>query len=167
MRTTGCCANTEPAVAEADGCVWMLNRAAGAELTLNMLLSALVIPLALAVSCLFVPAESICRSVNVATPFPALVPRSRVVVPFNGPVPELKVSVTATLPGRATVELFPNWSCVLMAGGAPNGAPAVAKPGWTENTNRFANPGLIEMPVEVTPASEPLPKLIVMLVATL
>ena len=85
-------------------------------LTLNKLLSALVKPLELAVSCFALPARSICRLVNVTRPLPAFVPMSRLVSPNNAPVPELSVMVTSRLAGKPTAESLPNWSWLLSAG---------------------------------------------------
>ena len=50
-------------------------------LTPKLALTAFVMPLAVAVSCLPVPRASIWRSVKVAVPLPALVPISRMVLP--------------------------------------------------------------------------------------
>src|SRR2546425_9609355 len=68
IRIAGCWAKARPAVAVADGWVWMVSRLAGPGLTLKTLLSALVDPLALAVNCLLVPAESISKAVKLTTP---------------------------------------------------------------------------------------------------
>jgi len=54
-------------------------------------LTALVKPVAVAVNCLLVPAESISRLVKLATALPAAVPMSRLVVPSRGPVPVVRV----------------------------------------------------------------------------
>jgi len=62
--------------------------------TVNTLLVALLIPVALAVNCLSVPAESMRRSLKLMTPLPALVPMSCVVVPSSGPVPALSATIT-------------------------------------------------------------------------
>ena len=58
-----------------------MSRLAAAAPTLKTVLTPLLQPLAVAVNCLLVPAESISRSSQLATPFPAAVPRSRLVVP--------------------------------------------------------------------------------------
>src|SRR5436309_15998410 len=88
----------------------MARWSAAAGLTVKVLLTALVKPLALAVNCLLVPAESISRLVKVATALPAVVPMSKLVVPTRGPVPVVKVRVTILLAGRPGVETLPNWS---------------------------------------------------------
>ena len=85
--------------------------AAAPGLTLKKLLVPLAKPLALAVSC-FAPSTSILKSVNAATPgVPAPLPMSTVVVPWSGPVPELKVTLSGRLAGRPLLELFPKLSC--------------------------------------------------------
>src|SRR6266571_3257842 len=139
-RMTGCWARITPAVAVADGWVWMVNRLAAAGATLKKLLSALVNPLAVALNCLFVPAESISKSVQLTTPLPAPVPMSRFVLPKSGPVPLLTVKVTVRLAGKPFVESLPNWSRLRTTGWVPNAAPAVAEPGWVVNTSRLAAP---------------------------
>ena len=94
----------------------MTSLLAAAGEMLNELLMPLVKPLALAVSCLVVCATSISRSVKVATPLPAAVPRSTLVVPSNAPVPELRVMLTTLLAGKPLVESLPNWSRVRTTG---------------------------------------------------
>src|SRR5439155_17775526 len=103
-------------------------------------LTALVKPLALAVNCLLVPAESISRLVNVATALPAAVPISRLAVPRRGPVPVVRVRVTILLAGRPVVELLPNWSRARTTGCVPRSAPAVAEPGCVVKASRLAVP---------------------------
>src|SRR6266567_2307194 len=129
-RMVGCCAKITPAVAVADGWVWMVNRLAAPGLTLNKLLSALVKPLAAALNCLLVPAESISKSVQLTTPLPAPVPMSRLVVPKRGPVPLVTVKVTIWLGGSPLVESLPNWSRLRTTGWTPKTLQAVAEPGW-------------------------------------
>ena len=109
-RMTGCWAKITPAVAVADGWLWMVNRLAAAGLTLKKLLRPLVKPLAVALNCLLVPAESISKSLQLTTPLPAPVPMSRLVVPKRRPVPLARVKVTVWLAGRPLVESLPNWS---------------------------------------------------------
>ena len=75
-----------------------------AELTANEVLTALLKPLALAVSCLLVPAVEICRSVKATVPLPAAVPMSSVVVPDKVPLPEERVTVTSLLAGSPADE---------------------------------------------------------------
>jgi hypothetical protein len=115
IRTTGCCTNTTPAVALLDGCVAIVNRLAGALPTTKLLLTPLLKPLLLAVSCLL-PVTSILKFVNEATPLAALVPISIEVVPCNGPVPLLNVIVTVRFDDKPTIELFPYWSWDLTTG---------------------------------------------------
>jgi len=91
----------------------------------NTLLIALLKPLALAVNCLFVPAESISKLLNVIKPLPAFVPISCVVVPSSGPVPPVSVTVTLLLAARPMVELFPNWSRVRTTGWVASTKPLV------------------------------------------
>src|SRR6266487_4403873 len=112
-----------------------------AELTANEVLTALLKLLALAVSCLFVPAVEICRSVKATVPLPAAVPISSVVVPDNVPLPEERVTVTSLLEGKPAEEKLPNRSCVLSTGWMPKGTPALAEPGWVANTSRSAGAG--------------------------
>src|SRR4051794_2309879 len=64
------------------------------------------------------------------------------VVPDNGPVPELSVIVTILLAGSPVVESFPNLSRVRTAGWIPNGAPAVAAPGCVTKVSRLAVPAI-------------------------
>src|ERR1044071_399605 len=99
-------------------------------LTPKLALTPLLIPLALAVSCLFAPTASISRSVNATTPLPALAPISRVVLPESGPLPALSVTATFKFAGRPTVELFPYWSWLATTGCMPKGNPVLAEPGW-------------------------------------
>src|SRR6266567_1343074 len=139
-RMTGCWARITPAVAVADGWICMVNRLAAAGATLKKLLSALVNPLAVALNCLLVPAESISKSVQLTTPLPAPVPMSRFVVPKSGPVPLVSVNVTVRLAGKPFVESLPNWSRLRTSGWVPNAAPAVAEPGWVVNASRLAAP---------------------------
>src|SRR6266567_3743597 len=139
-RMTGCWAKITPAVAVADGWICMVNRLAAAGATLKKLPSALVNPLAVALNCLLVPAESISKSLQLTTPLPAPVPMSRLVVPKSGPVPLLRVNVTVRLAGKPLVESLPNWSRLRTTGWVPNAAPAVAEPGWVVNTSRLAAP---------------------------
>ena len=77
---------------------------------MNVLLTAELRPLALAVNCLPVPAASISRLLNAAVPLPAAVPISAVVVPCKGPLPPLKAIATLRLAGRPEAERFPNAS---------------------------------------------------------
>ncbi len=156
IRMTGCCEKATPAVAVEEGCVCKVNRAAAPALTVNTTLVALRKPLALAVSCLFVPAISISRSVNKTAPLPAPVPMLSVVVPCNGPVPESRLAVTLRLPGKPTVELFPNWSWELITGDVPKAEPAVALPGAVVKARRSAVAGLIVIELDVTGVRAPL-----------
>src|SRR6266567_4724916 len=118
----------------------MVNLVAAPALTVNTLLRALVNPLALAVSCLLVPAESISKLVNVATPLPAANPRSRLVEPSSGPVPAESAKVTILLAGRPLVELLPNWSRLLTIGWTPKTLPAVAEAGCVVKASQLAMP---------------------------
>src|SRR5688572_7860372 len=131
----------------------MVNRFAAAALTVNTLLRPLVNPLALAVNCLLLPVESISRLVKVATPLPAAVPRSRLVVPSNGPVPALSVKVTILLAVNPDVETFPNWSLERTTGWVASNAPAVPDPGCVVKVNRLATPATsVNAPKLVLPA---------------
>ena len=111
-----------------EGCVWIVRRLAGAVVTLNVLLTAFVRLVLVAVSCL-TPVASIRRFVKVAAPFPALVPMSSEAVPCNGPVPLLNESVTVRLDESPMIELFPYWSCDFTTGCKLKTAPAIAPPG--------------------------------------
>ena len=84
--------------------------------TLNILLTALLKPLALAVNCLLVPTEPTCRFVKLTRPLPALVPMSMVGGHRSGPEPFVSVSVRLLLGPRPTAESFPNWSRVRRMG---------------------------------------------------
>src|SRR6266699_3024111 len=139
-RMTGCWAKITPAVAVADGWLWMVNRLAAPGLTLKKLLRPLVKPLVVALNCLLVPAESISKSDQLTTPLPAPVPMSRLVVPKSGPAPLVSVKVTVWLAGKPLVESLPNWSRLRTTGCVPNAAPAVAEPGWVVNASRLAAP---------------------------
>src|SRR2546425_5978537 len=118
----------------------MVRWSAAAGLTVKVLLTALVKPLALAVNCLLVPAESISRLVKVATALPAVVPMSKLVVPTRGPVPVVKVRVTILLAGRPVVETLPNWSRARTTGCVASIAPAVDEPGCVVNASLLAVP---------------------------
>src|SRR5262249_20851129 len=84
----------------------------------------------------------------------------------SGPVPPLRVRVTLALLPRATVESLPNESWLLITGCTPNGAPAVADPGWVAKNRRLAAAGLTAIGSETDPVRLLLLKLIVILVAT-
>jgi len=156
----------EPAVALA-GCCTKLRLPGAPGFTVKKTLVALLNPLALAVSCLLVPTESMRRSVKATEPFPAAVPMSRVVVPWRVPVPLVRATVTLRFEGKPVAELFPNASRDLSEGCAPNDPPAVALPGWAVKTRWLAAAGPTLMGLEVTLVKLPLEKVIVMLVATL
>ena len=142
----------------------MTRRVAAPGLTVKVPLTPALKPVAVAVSCLLVPAESIRKSVKAAVPLPM----SRVAVPVNGPLPELRVTVTFRLAGKPIVELLPKGSCDLTTGCVAKGEPAVALPGWVVRANRSAAVALIAMLVEVAVLVSPtLLNKIVMLVATL
>ena len=135
--------------------------------TVKVLLAALVRPLALAVNCLFVPAESTRKSLKLTMPLPAVVPMSSVVVPSSGPVPALSVTVAGWLPARPTVELLPNWSLLRRTGWVTSIEPTVPLAGCVAKASCEAAAGLTAMAVEVVLVKLPLVKLMVMLVATL
>src|SRR5438034_5429505 len=69
-RMTGCWTKITPAVAVADGWLWMVNRLAAPGLTLKKLLRPLVKPLVVALNCLLAPAESNSKSHQMSTPCP-------------------------------------------------------------------------------------------------
>src|SRR5437762_10170913 len=100
--------STTPAVAVAGGCVWIARAAAGAVLTVNAVLTSLLKPEALAVSCLPVPAVSIRKSEKAAEPLPPALPMFKADVPCNGPDPLVRLRFTLRLAGRPTAELLPN-----------------------------------------------------------
>src|SRR5262245_2992515 len=75
-RTTGAGENAAPAVAVVGGWVAITSLAAAAAFTVNELLIPSLRPLALAVNCLLLPAESISRLLKAAVPLPAPVPMS-------------------------------------------------------------------------------------------
>src|SRR5262249_39322818 len=104
---TGAGENATPAVAAAGGCVRITIVAAADELTLNTLLSALLRPEALTVSCLLVPAASISKLLKTTAPLPADAPISRVVVPCSRPVPAVSDTLTGKEAGRPEAELLP------------------------------------------------------------
>ena len=133
---------------------------------MKLKLIALARPLAVAVNCLL-PAKLIRKSVKLAVPLPAPVPRSRFVVPSSAPKPELKASETFKPFANPATELFPNVSCVTSAGCVPKMEPTVAAPGCVTNAS-FATPAaLIAMPPEVVLVKMPLLKSTLMVVATL
>src|ERR1043166_1401840 len=131
---TGAGEKTTPAVADEGGCVWITRRFGLPGVTVKVLLAPLLKPLALAVSCLFVPAESISKFVNATVPLPAAVPISKVARPCKGPTPEVSATLTLRLAGRPRVELFPNGSCDFTTGCVAKAEPAVALPGWVVKT---------------------------------
>src|SRR6266436_3769794 len=135
--------------------------------TVKMLLTPLLRPLALAVSCLLVPARSIRKPVNETVPLPAPVPMSNDVVPCMGPVPLLRLNVTFRLPGNPAVELLPKGSWVLITGCVPKAEPAAALPGWLVNARALAAAGLMAIAVDGALARLPLLNKRVMFVATL
>src|SRR5882724_10818636 len=137
-----------PAVAEIGGCVWIVSLAAGAALTVKVLLTALVRPVALAVSCLL-PAVSISRVLKDARPFPAAKPMSAVVAPCNDPPPLLRLKVRVRLAGKPFVELFPKLSRLLTTGCVAKVAPAMAPEGCVAKANTFAAAGLTAIIAEV------------------
>src|SRR6266581_2478510 len=166
-RMTGCWTKITPAVAVADGWLCMVNRLAAPGPTLKKLLSALVNPLAVALNCLLVPAESISKSLQLTTPLPAPVPMSRFVVPKSGPLPLLRVKVTVRLAGKPLVESLPNWSRLRTTGWMPNAAPAVAEPGWVAYASWLAVPATsISVPrlvlLAVTAAMVAVPLLVIL-----
>ena len=116
----------------------MIRLLAAPGLTVKMLLRPEVKPLALAVSCLSAPRMSIRRSVKAAVPLPAPTPMSRVVVPWSGPVPELRVTVSGRLAGKPLLESLPKVSCDLTTGCVAKAAPAFAPAGETVNTSLVA-----------------------------
>src|SRR6266568_2414126 len=169
IRICGCGAKAVPAVAVLAGWVWMVSLLADPALTVKTLLATLPRPLALAVSCLLVPAASIRKSVNETVPLPAPVPMSNDAVPCMGPAPLLRLNVTFRLAGNPALELFPNASWLLTTGCVPNGEPAVALPGWLVKASALADAGLMAIAVEVAlaPGRPGLLNKRVMFVATL
>src|SRR6266487_3770617 len=123
----------------------MTRRVAASGLTVKVPLTPALKPVAVAVSCLLVPAESIRKSVKAAVPLPM----SRVAVPVNGPLPELRVTVTFRLAGKPIVELLPKGSCDLTTGCVPKTEPAVALAGLVVKASRSAVAALTAMGVEV------------------
>ena len=109
---------------------------------MKVMLRPLLNPLALAVNCLPLPAVSIRKLLNVAIPLPAPVPRSRLVVPCNGPVPLVKLSATVRLDGKPLLESLPNASWLLTTGCVPKDEPAVALLGCVAKTSVLAAAGL-------------------------
>src|SRR5262245_3978565 len=106
----------------------MTSAAAADGLTVKTLLSALVRPEALAVSCLLFPAVSISKLLKTTTPLPADVPMSRVVMPSKGPDPEVRDKVRDKDAGRPEAELLPKASWLTSTGCTLNADPAVALP---------------------------------------
>src|SRR5256885_17245332 len=101
----------------------MTNEAAAAGFTMKKLETPLLRPLALAVTCLLVPAASIRKSVKETVPLPAPEPTSNDAVPCMGPAPLLRLNVTFRLAGKPAVELLPNGSWVLTTGCVPKAEP--------------------------------------------
>src|SRR5204863_2708812 len=116
IRTAGAGESVTPAVAVAGGCVCIAKLAAGPTLTVKAALTALGRPEPLAVSTLPEPTESMRKLVNRAVPLPAAVPMSKVLVPWSGPVPLLRLTVTGILAGKPAAVLLPNWSSVRTIG---------------------------------------------------
>ena len=114
-----------------------------------------------------VPTESIRKLVNVAVPLPAAVPMSRVLVPWSGPVPLLRLTVTFRLLGKPNVELLPNESCALTTGWVPRAEPAVPLPGCVEKTRRLTVPTPTAMALEVEGVAPEVVNWMVMFVAML
>ena len=112
------------------------------------------------------PAVSISRLLKAAVPLPALEPMSRVVVPCNGPVPEVSDKVRDEVEGKPAVELFPNASWLLTTGCVPKAEPAVALAGCVTNAKALTLAGLTTITVEVVLTRLPLLNKIVILVAT-
>ena len=94
----------------------MAKLAAGPVFTVKAVLTALVKPDALAVSCLSAPVASIRRLLNVTAPLPAAVPMSKDAVPCNGPVPPVRLRFKFRLAGRLAAETLPNWSSAQTTG---------------------------------------------------
>ena len=143
----------------------MTRRVAAPGLTVKVPLTPALKPVAVAVSCLLVPAESIRKSVKAAAPLP--LPMSRVAVPVSGPLPEPRFTVTFRLPGKPIVELLPKGSWDLTTGCVPKTEPAVALAGLVVKASRSAVAALTAMGVEVALVRLPLLKRRVMLVARL
>jgi hypothetical protein len=117
--------------------------------TLKTLLVALLKPLALAVNCLFVPAESMRKSVKATIPLPAPMPMFIVVVPSNGPVPELSARVTFWVLAQAEGGIIAELIAVRITGCVASTEPFVPLAGCVVKASCAARAGLTAMAVEV------------------
>src|SRR5439155_1462867 len=117
--TLGCWANTTPAVALAEGWVWMVRWSAVAALTATVLEVALVRPLLVKVRVILV--ARLCDKLAKATrPLAA----ARLVAPCKVPLPAARAAVMTVL--LSLVRRLPNWSSIRMAGCCAKATPAVA-----------------------------------------
>jgi len=118
MRTMGCCANTTPAMAVADGCVCMARRTAAAGCTDTTVDVAAINP-ALVNWRVMLVATLWERFVNVATPPEAVTARVHCRVPLPA-----KRAAVMTLE-LSVVRRFPNESSMRMTGCCAKATPAV------------------------------------------
>ena len=134
----------------------------------KLALKTVLSPGAIALSCLLVPAVVHCRLVQMATPFPEALPISKFVIPNSSPEPELKATVSGKLPGKPTVDKFPNASRELITGCTAKGDPTrVTPPGCVVKASRSATPGPTTTPSETTLLNPVAAKRMVMVSATL
>ena len=63
-----------------------------------------------------------------------------VVVPSNGPVPDVSAIETLTLGPKPVLESLPNWSCDFKTGWDPKIAPVLAVPGCVVKASLVAEP---------------------------
>src|SRR2546426_3650926 len=119
---TGCWARATPAVAVAEGCVWMVNLLAAAALTAIKLEVALVrLPL---VNRIVMLVATFCeRLVKLTRPLTAV----RLVVPCKMPLPAFRLAVTTVV--LSLLRRFPNWSSTRTTGWGDNTTPATALAG--------------------------------------
>src|SRR5258708_5849656 len=119
MRTTGCCPKATPAVAAAEGCVWMVKRLAEPALTaiepeVTPLKPLLLKPIVILVA-------TLCdRLVKLTTPLAAV----RLVVPCNVPLPALRLAVSTV--ELSALRTLPYWSSIRTSGCWAKGDPAIA-----------------------------------------
>ena len=136
---TGCCVNTIPGAAVDAGCVAKIIEATGPTPILNAFESTDVTPDELAVNTYAVPARSIMRPENVATPATA----ATLAVPDNVPdgLPTLIASAQVAVDD---VTVFPYASCTSTTGWVGNAKPPVGEPpGCVEYDSLVALPNVM------------------------
>src|SRR5437773_1119238 len=136
MRSAGCAAKATPAVAAAEGWVWIVSRLAAAGLTTMVVEVAPAKPGLLKLIVILV-AMLCARSVNLIRPAMAV----RLVVPCNAALPPAWLPVTTVV--LSLLRRLPNWSSIRITGCWAKGVPAVAEAdGWVCSVKWSAVAGL-------------------------